>query len=74
MGIPVLPFAVGLYLPLSLSGGLLLGSFIAKILKGERENIWYRVLGLELSRGKPKHRDLYDHPNLPLLLPLVEIF
>jgi hypothetical protein len=39
LGIPVLPFAVGLYLPLSLSGGLLLGGFIAKVLKGERENI-----------------------------------
>lgn len=39
LGIPVLPFAVGLYLPLSLSGGLLLGSLIAKVLRRERENI-----------------------------------
>ena len=36
LGIPVLPFAVGLYLPLSLSGGLLLGSLIARFLNGER--------------------------------------
>ncbi len=39
LGIPVLPFAVGLYLPLSLSLGLLLGGMIAKILKKEGENI-----------------------------------
>lgn len=39
LGIPVLPFAVGLYLPLHLSGGLLLGGIIAKLMGREGENI-----------------------------------
>ncbi len=40
LGIPVLPVAVGLYLPLHLSGGLLLGGVLAKILGGEKENVF----------------------------------
>ncbi|MEO0138821.1 MAG: OPT/YSL family transporter [candidate division WOR-3 bacterium] len=39
LGVPVLPFAVGLYLPLHLSGGLLLGGIISKLMRGEGENI-----------------------------------
>ncbi|NPA80305.1 MAG: hypothetical protein GXO29_04575 [Thermotogae bacterium] len=39
MGLPVLPIAVGLYLPLHLSGGLLLGALIARLLRREGEHI-----------------------------------
>ncbi len=39
MGIPVLPVAVGLYLPIHLSGGLLLGALVARLFRAEGEHV-----------------------------------
>ena len=39
MGIPVLPVAVGLYLPIHLSGGLVLGALIARLFGREGEHV-----------------------------------
>ncbi len=39
MGVPVLPVAVGLYLPIHLSGGLVLGALMARVLKREEERV-----------------------------------